>query len=138
MLIWQWAAQIVHHVMAAFYQLDVPCCQPLVDAYFVHGRPVFSQWQENVFAGTQVPRLQGVVRDRRANWLQSLATLRAAKEAGARVTKTSIMLGCGETPAEVVAAMQELRNTGAYLFVWSPVQYGLVVVISRVAGCTCL
>ena len=60
----------------------------------------------------QVPRLQGVVRDRRANWEQSLATLRAAKAAGARITKTSIMLGCGETPTEVTAAMQELRDSG--------------------------
>ena len=60
----------------------------------------------------QVPRLQSVVRDRRANWEQSLATLRAAKAAGARITKTSIMLGCGETPTEVTAAMQELRDSG--------------------------
>ena len=60
----------------------------------------------------QVPRLQSVVRDRRANWEQSLATLRAAKAAGARITKTSIMLGCGETPSEVTAAMQELRDNG--------------------------
>ncbi|CAL5228974.1 g12207 [Coccomyxa viridis] len=59
-----------------------------------------------------VPRLQSVVRDRRANWEQSLATLRAAKAAGARITKTSIMLGCGETPTEVTAAMQELRDSG--------------------------
>ena len=61
---------------------------------------------------TQVPRLQSVVRDRRANWEQSLATLRAAKAAGARITKTSIMLGCGENPREVTAAMQELRDSG--------------------------
>ena len=60
----------------------------------------------------QVERLQEVVRDRRANWAQSLATLRAAKAAGARITKTSIMLGCGEGPAEVVAALQELRDNG--------------------------
>lgn len=60
----------------------------------------------------QVPRLQSVVRDRRANWEQSLATLRAAKAAGARITKTSIMLGCGESPPEVTAAMQELRDNG--------------------------
>lgn len=56
-----------------------------------------------------VPRLQGVVRDRRANWEQSLGVLRAAKEAGARVTKTSIMLGCGERPDEVVEALKILR-----------------------------
>ncbi len=60
-----------------------------------------------------MPRLQGVVRDRRANWAQSIAALRAAKAAGARVTKTSIMLGCGEAPAEVLQAMQLLREAGA-------------------------
>jgi lipoic acid synthetase len=48
-----------------------------------------------------VERLQSVVRDRRANWAQSLAVLRAAKEHGVRVTKTSIMLGCGEDKEEV-------------------------------------
>jgi len=42
-----------------------------------------------------------VVRDRRANWVQSLGVLKAAKELGAKVTKTSIMLGCGETREEV-------------------------------------
>lgn len=46
------------------------------------------------------------VRDRRASWSQSLEVLRLAKEAGAAVTKTSIMLGCGETPEEVVHALK--------------------------------
>ncbi|PRW57176.1 Lipoyl mitochondrial [Chlorella sorokiniana] len=59
-----------------------------------------------------VERLQGVVRDRRANWAQSLGVLVAAKEAGVRVTKTSIMLGCGETPDEVVEALKTLRAHG--------------------------
>ena len=63
----------------------------------------------------QVPRLQSQVRDRRANWEQSLSTLRAAKGAGMRVTKTSLMLGCGERPQEVLAAMQELRENGDLL-----------------------
>lgn len=48
-----------------------------------------------------VQRLQPVVRDRRANWQQSLRVLAAAKEAGAAITKTSIMLGCGEHKEEV-------------------------------------
>uniref|UniRef100_A0A7S3R1U1 Lipoyl synthase, mitochondrial n=2 Tax=Dunaliella tertiolecta TaxID=3047 RepID=A0A7S3R1U1_DUNTE len=56
-----------------------------------------------------VERLQGVVRDRRANWAQSLGVLRTAKELGAKVTKTSIMLGCGETQDEVVDAFRQLR-----------------------------
>jgi lipoic acid synthetase len=59
-----------------------------------------------------VPRLQGFVRDRRANWSQSVATLRAASDAGMRITKTSIMLGCGETREEVLEAMQLLREAG--------------------------
>jgi lipoic acid synthetase len=48
-----------------------------------------------------VERLQPVVRDRRANWKQSLGVLAAAKDAGASITKTSIMLGCGEHKEEV-------------------------------------
>ena len=64
----------------------------------------------------QVPRLQGVVRDRRANWAQSIAALRAAKAAGARVTKTSIMLGCGEAAEEVLEAMRLLRDAGRLYF----------------------
>lgn len=63
-----------------------------------------------------MPRLQSVVRDRRANWEQSLTTLRAAKQAGVKITKTSIMLGCGETPEEVVDTLRELRSNGKTFF----------------------
>ena len=59
-----------------------------------------------------VPRLQAVVRDRRANWQQSLGVLRAAKEEGVRVTKTSLMLGCGEAKEEVLEALSLLREAG--------------------------
>ena len=62
----------------------------------------------------QTPRLQSVVRDRRANWEQSIATLRAAKEFGAHVTKTSIMLGCGEEQEEVHETLRLLRDNGAH------------------------
>jgi lipoic acid synthetase len=57
-----------------------------------------------------VRRLQGMARDRRAHYDQSLAVLRGAK--GMRpglFTKSSIMLGLGETREEVIAAMQDLR-----------------------------
>ena len=80
-----------------------------------HGRQqavLFDKEGAKVHAGAQVERLQGVVRDRRANWAQSVATLRAAKGLGARVTKTSLMLGCGERPGEVVAALEQLRDAG--------------------------
>ncbi len=55
-----------------------------------------------------VPRLQGVVRDPRANWENSVAILRHAKARGF-LTKTSIQLGHGETVDEVREAMRELR-----------------------------
>jgi lipoic acid synthetase len=48
------------------------------------------------------------VRDSRASFDQSLATLRAAKALGPR-TKTSLLLGLGETTGEVLSAMDELR-----------------------------
>lgn len=54
-------------------------------------------------------RLQRAVRDRRANWNQSLSVLLKAKESGARITKSSIMLGCGESAEEVIDAFKALR-----------------------------
>ncbi|BDA47983.1 Lipoyl synthase, mitochondrial [Coccomyxa sp. Obi] len=87
----------------------VPDFQGSLDSVSLVARSGLDVYAHNV---ETVERLQGVVRDRRANWAQSLATLRAAKAAGARITKTSIMLGCGERPAEVVAALQELRDNG--------------------------
>jgi len=50
------------------------------------------------------------VRDRRAGWNQSLTVLLQAKEGGAKITKSSIMLGCGETSDEVVEAFKALRD----------------------------
>ena len=60
-----------------------------------------------------VPRLQASVRDRRANWAQSLAVLKHAKVVRpGLITKTSFMLGLGETPDEIAAACMELRAAG--------------------------
>ena len=61
-------------------------------------------------------RLQPFVRDKRANYEQSLGVLRAAKASapeGKRLyTKTSIMLGLGETEEEIVTTMRDLRDAG--------------------------
>src|SRR5437879_2960783 len=57
-----------------------------------------------------VERLQSLVRDRRANYAQSLHVLRGAK--GIRdglFTKSSIMLSLGETCEEVLETMRDLR-----------------------------
>ncbi len=58
-----------------------------------------------------VERLTPRLRDRRASFAQSLAVLSAAKQASDRVlTKSSIMIGVGETDDEVVEAMRALRT----------------------------
>ncbi|MBI4347076.1 MAG: lipoyl synthase [Elusimicrobia bacterium] len=57
-----------------------------------------------------VERLTSLVRDRRAGYRQSLDVLAAIKEIDPRrKTKSSLMLGLGETPAEVETALTDLR-----------------------------
>lgn len=57
-----------------------------------------------------VERLQKFVRDPRAGYRQSLSTLEHAKKAQPGLyTKTSIMLGLGETKKEVLQTMKDLR-----------------------------
>ncbi|TFL06597.1 mitochondrial Lipoyl synthase [Pterulicium gracile] len=50
------------------------------------------------------------VRDRRANYRQSLRVLEQAKADGVKVTKTSMMLGVGETRDQMMQALKELRE----------------------------
>jgi lipoic acid synthetase len=57
-----------------------------------------------------VEALTPFVRDRRATFRQSLKVLEHAKKEGVRVTKTSIMLGVGETDDQVLDALRELRK----------------------------
>lgn len=57
-----------------------------------------------------VRRLTHVVRDRRAGYDQTLAVLRMVKEIDpTRKTKSSLLLGLGETPDEVLETMRDLR-----------------------------
>lgn len=64
-----------------------------------------------------VRRLQATVRDKRANFEQSLAVLRHAKDSGrVRYTKTSLMLGLGERIEEVEDAMDAARAVGVDIF----------------------
>ena len=82
------------------FQGDVEAVRAVVDA----GVDVLDHNVETV------ERLQATVRDRRANYAQSLKVLREAK--GMRddlFTKSSIMLGLGETREEVIATMRDLR-----------------------------
>ena len=64
-----------------------------------------------------VRRLTPRVRDKRAAYGQSLRMLEHAKKrAPDRYTKTSIMLGLGETDAELESTMDDARNAGVDIF----------------------
>jgi lipoyl synthase len=64
-----------------------------------------------------VPRLQATVRDKRANFKQSLAVLaHAERSAKVRYTKTSLMLGLGETEAEIEETMDAARAINVDIF----------------------
>ncbi len=68
--------------------------------------------QPDVFAHNVevVPRLQRPIRDARCSWDRSVDVLRAAKGFGAAVTKSSLMVGLGETRDELIDAMGRLRD----------------------------
>jgi lipoic acid synthetase len=60
-----------------------------------------------------VERLQSRVRDHRANFRQSLSVLQRAKETvPTMITKTSLMLGLGETKEDLRSTLREIRNAG--------------------------
>lgn len=64
-----------------------------------------------------VQRLQSSVRDKRANFAQSLGVLDHAKRSGnVRFTKTSLMLGLGESEDEIAETMDAARAVGVDIF----------------------
>lgn len=74
---------------------------------------VLSTGPLDVFAHNMetVERLTPHVRDRRATYRQSLEILKTAKLTNPKlITKTSIMLGFGETDEEVIQTMKDLRE----------------------------
>jgi lipoic acid synthetase len=75
-------------------------------------RTVIEDGRPDVFAHNVevVPRLQRSMRDARCSWERSVDVLKVARDAGANVTKTSLMVGCGETEAEMMDALSRLRE----------------------------
>lgn len=85
------------------FQGDVDAVRTVVRA----GPEVFAQNLETV------ERLTHPIRDRRAGYHQTLLVLRKAKEIRPDIfTKSSLMLGLGETEEEVLQAMKDLRLAG--------------------------
>jgi lipoyl synthase len=67
-------------------------------------------WAHNIEV---VRRLQRTIRDARCGYEQSLGVLRRAKQRAAEaITKSSIMVGIGETDDEVLETMRDLRGAG--------------------------
>jgi lipoyl synthase len=63
-----------------------------------------------------VPRLDALVRDPRASFPQSLEVLQRARALRPDVpTKSSLMVGLGESDEEVLDAMRQLRDAGVEL-----------------------
>jgi lipoic acid synthetase len=63
-----------------------------------------------------VPRMDKMVRDPRASFAQSLEVLSRARQLRPDIpTKSSLMVGVGETDAEIVDAMRQLQVTGVEL-----------------------
>jgi lipoic acid synthetase len=63
-----------------------------------------------------VPRLTHPVRDPRAGYEQTLAVLAHARQRRPQLlTKSSLMLGLGETDAEILATLRDLREAGVEL-----------------------
>jgi lipoic acid synthetase len=78
-----------------------------IETIVASGVDVFAQNLETV------ERLTHVVRDPRAGYAQTIAVLALAKQLRAELlTKTSLMLGLGETDDEIVRAMDDLSEAG--------------------------
>jgi lipoic acid synthetase len=94
-------------ILSGDYRGDLRALDIVMDA----GPDVFAHNLETV------RRLQSTVRDKRAGYEQSLKVLLHAKSrAPERYTKTSLMIGLGETDAEVEAAMDDARAVGVDIF----------------------
>lgn len=111
-------ARTVEVIKSLSPQMMVECLTPdfrgdlaAVAAVATSGLDVYAHNIETVEA------FQKFVRDRRANYQQSLSVLRHAKKVrrdmGSDViTKTSLMLGFGETDQQIIQTMEDLREAG--------------------------
>lgn len=88
------------HILVEALTGDFGGSLPLVSLVAKSGLDVYAHNIETT------EELTPYVRDRRATFRQSLKVLEHAKKEGVRVTKTSIMLGVGETKEQVINALK--------------------------------
>ncbi|XP_060772497.1 lipoyl synthase, mitochondrial isoform X2 [Neoarius graeffei] len=107
-------AKTVSHLKERNSDILVECLTPdfrgdfsAVEKVALSGLDVYAHNVETV------RELQRYVRDPRANFDQSLAVLRHAKSVKPSIlTKTSIMLGLGETDTQIRSTLEELKDSG--------------------------
>ncbi|KAG8787681.1 hypothetical protein FRC12_015358 [Ceratobasidium sp. 428] len=95
----QKAPSILVEALTGDFQGDLSCVERVAKS----GLDVYAHNVETVEA------LTPFVRDRRATFQQSLKVLAHAKKSGVKITKTSIMLGVGETEEQVMDTLKALR-----------------------------
>lgn len=99
----QKAPHILVEVLGGDFRGDLSSCEKLATS----GLDVYAHNMETVEA------LTPHVRDRRATYRQSLSILEKAKQTRpSLVTKTSLMLGFGETDEQVLKTLKDLRSVG--------------------------
>ncbi|CAE6444031.1 unnamed protein product [Rhizoctonia solani] len=96
----QKAPSILVEALTGDFQGDLSCVELVAKS----GLDVYAHNVETVEA------LTPFVRDRRAKFHQSLAVLAHAKKSGVKITKTSIMLGVGETEEQLMDTLKALRT----------------------------
>jgi lipoic acid synthetase len=107
-------ARTIELLKAKKPSLLVECLTPDFQGHLPHVHAVAASGLD-VYAHNieTVEPLQKFVRDRRAGYAQSLSVLRYVKDTFPQLlTKTSIMLGCGESQAEVQRTLEDLRAAG--------------------------
>jgi len=99
-------SQTLVEILTPDFRGDLQAVRTVMDA----GPDVFAHNLETV------ERLQKTVRDGRCGYRQSLDVLAAAKERRPKaITKSSLMLGLGETESEIAQAMDDLRAVGVQI-----------------------
>lgn len=95
--------KLIVEILTPDFRGDMDLVKVIVDSY------------PDVFAHNieTVERLSPSVRDPRAKYRQSLAVLQEVKNLNPKMyTKSSIMLGLGETDEEIIQALKDLRSVG--------------------------
>lgn len=94
-------SHVTVEILTPDFRGDRDCIETVVGS----GPDVFAHNVETV------ERLQKSVRDPRANYQQSLGVLKMVKEVSPKTyTKTSLMLGLGETDEEILQTLKDLRT----------------------------